>query len=372
MRLKIEQKKLMENLNYVIRGVSNKNLVPILNCIKFKLTNEGLYMLSTDNDIAIETFIPSSEIEEIKELGEIVVSGRYIYEIIRKLPNTIIAIEELTKDIVEISTKNSSFKLNCNLVDDFPNVDLSLNDNKIVLNQKTLKNIINQTSFAASLQENRPVLTGVNLKIENNVLIASATDSYRVAQKKIELEEKLNDLNIIIPVRNINELIKMLNKEENNIEIYIFENKTIFKFNNITMMSSLINGVFPNVNQWIANEFNLTVKLNLSEFYNAIDRASLLTSEEEKNTIKLEIKDNVAIISSNIPEIGNVKEEINILNKVDKEFLIAFSSKYMLDALRTLDSEFVNLSFNSEVQPIIIRNPEDDNLTQLIVPIKIY
>lgn len=372
MKLKIEQKKLLENLNYVIRGVSSKNLIPILNCIKFELTNEGLYLLSTDNDIAIKTFIPATDIESIDEQGEIVVSGRYIYEIVRKLPNGIINLEEITSDVLDISTDNTSFKLNCNLVSDFPNIDLTLSDKPIVLEQKSFKNIINQTAFAASMQENRPVLTGINLKIENEVLTATATDSYRVAQKKINLENIDNNINIVIPVRNINELIKMLNFEEDNLELHIFENKVIFKFNNIIMMSSLINGVFPDVAQWIPNDFSLSLKVSLNELYDAIDRASLLTSEAEKNTIKLEIKDSLAVISSNIPEIGNVKEQIHILNENDKEFVIAFSSKYMMDAIRTFNSDFVTLSFNSEVQPIIIRNPEDENLTQLIVPIKIY
>lgn len=372
MKLKIEQKKLLENLNYVIRGVSSKNLIPILNCIKFELTNEGLYLLSTDNDIAIKTFIPATEIETIEEQGDVVVSGRYIYEIVRKLPNTILNIEEITSDILDISTDSSSFKLNCNLVNDFPNIDLNTSDSPIILEQKVFKNIINQTSFAASQQENRPVLTGINLKIEGDVLTATATDSYRVAQKRIKLENVDNNINIVIPVRNINELIKMLNSEEDNLELHIFENKVIFKFNNIIMMSSLINGVFPNVQQWIPNEFKLQIKVNLDELYDAIDRASLLTSEAEKNTIKLEIKDSLAIISSNIPEIGNVKEQLHILNDNNGEFIIAFSSKYMLDAIRTLNSEFALLSFNSEIQPIIIRNPENENLTQLIVPIKIY
>lgn len=371
MRLKIEQKKLLENLNYVIRGVSSKNLIPILNCIKFELTKEGLYLLSTDNDIAIKTFIPSTEIESIDELGEVVVSGRYIYEIVRKLPNDIINLEEITSDVLDISTDNTSFKLNCNLVSDFPNVDLTLSEKPIVLEQKAFKNIINQTAFAASMQENRPVLTGINLKIENGTLTATATDSYRVAQKKIKLEDVDNDINIVIPVRNINELIKMLNFEEDNVELHIFENKVIFKFNGILMMSSLINGVFPNVAQWIPNEFALSIKVSLDELYSAIDRASLLTTEAEKNTIKLEIKDNVGVISSNIPEIGNVKEQLHILNEVDQEFIIAFSSKYMMDAIRTFSSDFITLSFNSEIQPIIIKNPEDDNLTQLVVPIKI-
>ena len=372
MKLKIEQKKLLENLNYVIRGVSSKNLIPILNCIKFELTNEGLTLLSTDNDIAIKTFIPATDIDLIEEQGEVVVSGRYIYEIVRKLPNVTINIEEITSDILDISTDNTSFKLNCNLVSDFPDIDLSLSDNPIILEQKTFKNIVNQTAFAASMQENRPVLTGINLNIEDSVLTATATDSYRVAQKKIKVGNEDKNINIVIPVRNINELIKMLNSENDNLELHIFENKVIFKFNNILMMSSLINGIFPDVKQWIPSEFSLSIKVKLDELYDAIDRASLLTSEAEKNTIKLELKDGLGIISSNIPEIGNVKEQLHILNEVDQEFVIAFSSKYMLDAIRTFNSEFITLSFNSEIQPIIIRNPEDENLTQLIVPIKIY
>jgi len=372
MKLKIEQKKLLENLNNVIRGVSSKNLIPILNCIKFELTNEGLYLLSTDNDIAIKSFIPSTDIETIEELGEVVVSGRYIYEIVRKLPSCIINIEEITSDVLDISTDNTSFKLNCNLVSDFPDIDLSLSDNPIILEQKSFKNIINQTSFAASLQENRPVLTGININIQDGIMTATATDSYRVAQKKIKIDDTTKNVNIVIPVRNINELIKMLNSENYNLELHIFENKVIFKFNNILMMSSLINGVFPDVKQWIPNEFVLAIKVSLDELYDAIDRASLLTSEAEKNTIKLELKDSTGIISSNIPEIGNVKEQLHILNEVNDEFVIAFSSKYMMDAIKTLNSEFVTLSFNSEVKPIIIRNPEDENLTQLIVPIKIY
>ena len=372
MKLKIEQKKLLENLNYVIRGVSSKNLIPILNCIKFELTKEGLYLLSTDNDIAIKTFISSTDIESIDELGEVVVSGRYIYEIVRKLPNGIINLEEIASDVLDISTDNTSFKLNCNVVSDFPDIDLSLSEKPIILEQKSFKNIINQTAFAASLQENRPVLTGINLKIEKGMLTATATDSYRVAQKIIKLENIDNDINIVIPVRNINELIKMLNFEEDNLELHIFDNKVIFKFNNIIMMSSLINGSFPNVAQWIPNDFNLSIKVSLDELYDAIDRASLLTTEAEKNTIKLEIKDEIGIVSSNIPEIGNVKEQLHILNENDQEFVIAFNSKYMMDAIKTFNSEFVTLSFNSEVQPIIMRNPEDENLTQLIVPIKIY
>ena len=112
MKLKIKQAKLIENLNYVIRGISTKNLIPILSCIKFDLTEEGLYLLSTNNEFAIKTFIDKKDIEEISELGEIVISGRYIYDIVKKLSGELITIEEIVDSQVLITTKNSSFKLN--------------------------------------------------------------------------------------------------------------------------------------------------------------------------------------------------------------------------------------------------------------------
>ena len=116
MKLKIKQKVLMEHLNYVIRGISNKNLIPILNCIKFELTKEGLCLLSTDNELAIKSFIPKEEIEEIDTMGELLISGRYVYDIIKKLSGETINIEEIIDSQVLITTDTSSFKLNCNEV----------------------------------------------------------------------------------------------------------------------------------------------------------------------------------------------------------------------------------------------------------------
>ena len=124
MNFSIEQSILIEHLNYVIKGISTKNLIPILNCIKFELEQEGLYLISTDNEMAIKTFIPKEKIQKIESLGEVVVFGRFIFDIIRKLPNEIVNIEEVASSKLFITTTNSSFNLNCNNVDDFPMIDL--------------------------------------------------------------------------------------------------------------------------------------------------------------------------------------------------------------------------------------------------------
>lgn len=373
MKLEIKQEILMEHLNYVIKGISNKNIIPVLNCIKFELDEDGLYLMSTDNDIAVKTFIPLSDIESIQKTGNIVVSGRYIYDIIKKLPNTIISIEEVVDNKIYITTSSSTFHLNCNRADEFPTLDLSESTTPIFISKKILKTIIRQTSFATSTQESRPILTGINIKIEKNIMECTATDSYRLARKKIELSQSVEEgINITIPTRNLNELMKLVNEEDGDMELHIFNNKIIFKFDSIIMMSRLLNGTYPDTSKLIPDTFELTIKVKLNQFYDAIDRASLLTNESDKNTIKFESNKNEIMLSSNIPEIGNVEETINIEKDNDTDITIAFSSKYMLDALKSLESEEIIILFNGDIKPIIIKNPESDDLTQLILPIRTY
>ena len=372
MKLKIKQNILMEHLNYVIRGISSKNLIPILNCIKFELTNEGLYLMSTDNEISIKSFICGKDIDEIDELGEVVISGRYIYDIVKKLPNEIINIEEVLDSKLLIYTNNSSFNLNCNKVNEFPNLEIELQKNPICLEKCVFKNIISQTSFATSNQESRPVLTGINFKINGNLLECTATDSYRLAKKTIEIEEVKNEINIIIPTKNLLELTRMINDDEEKIEMHIFNNKVVFVFGNIIMLTRLINGTYPDTSKLIPSTFSLDIISNFNNFYNSIDRASLLTNEADKNTIKLQSNGNKVIISSNIPEIGNVEETLSVEKNSEEDIRIAFSSKYMLDALKSFDSENIQLLFNGEVKPIIVKNPDSDDLIQLILPIRTY
>ena len=373
MKLKIKQNILMEHLNYVIKGISSKNLIPILNCIKFELTNDGLYLMSTDNEVAIKTFIPKDKIENIDVCGEIVVSGKYIYEIIKKLPNEIINIEEVMESKLYINTSNSSFNLNCNNASDFPMLDLEDNKNPIIISKKMFKSIINQTLFATSTQESRPALTGLNFKIEGDTLECVATDSYRLAKKIIKLDNNVVEkINIIIPTKNLYELVKLFNDEEGDLELHIFNNKVIFKFNSIIMMSRLVNGTYPDTSKLIPTSFSITMEVKLDDLYNTIDRASLLTNESDKNTIKLETSENCIKLSSNIPEIGNVEETVGLNNNIDEEFRIAFSSRYMMDALRSFEGDEVELLFNGEVKPIIVKEKGNDDLIQLILPIRTY
>ena len=138
------------------------------------------------------------------------------------------------------------------------------------------------------------------------------------------------------------------------------------------MLSRLINGSYPDVSRLIPTDFLLKITVDMHDFYSLLDRVSLFSTEEEKNTVKLECTDNTVVVTSNIPEIGNVVEKIEVEKNNEENIKIAFSSKYMMDAIKVLDCDKIELGFNGEIKPIIIKNPEDENLIQLIVPIKTY
>lgn len=374
MNLKIKKDVLLEALIKVSKALSNKNLVPILGCIKFNLKTDKLILTATDNDIIIQvTILQEKENMEIIKEGSFIIQGKYIIDIVKKLADEVIEIKVLEDYKILINSKNSEFNLNGLNENEYPKINLDINKNPIKINNKLFKNIINQTSFASSNDESRPVLTGINFNIVGNLLECTATDSYRLAKTNITINTKIeNDYNIIIPSKNLLELIKILDDNNDDIEIHIFNNKILFKINNVLFQSRLINGQYPNTTNLIPQESNLKIKINTLNLYDVLDRASILTSDKEKNIIFFETKKEKLFIKSSSLEIGKVEEKIDIEKNNDSEIKIAFSSKYMMDALKSFNDEYVDILLVSETKPIIIKSTEHDNLIQLVLPIKTY
>ncbi len=371
MKFIIKQDVLLESLNHTARAISPRNLIPILTGIKFDLTKEGLYLSASDTDISIRCLIPNDKIIEIHELGSIVIGGKYIVEIIKKLPGMDITIEVMDGHKMIVSTDNTEFNLNGINPQEFPNLDLEEIKDPIVLPTKVLKKIINQTFFATSQNESRPLLTGINFRIEDSLLEVIATDSYRLAKKTINLDKELSrSINIVIPGKNLLELSKVIDDDKENLELHIFENKILFKYKNILFLSRLLSGTYPATSSIIPTNFNVSVECSCNGLFEMIDRASLLTSDRDKNTIRLELANNEMIISSNSPEIGKVEEKMAVDSK--DEIAISFSSKYMLDCIKSFETGKITMYMNDDNSPIIVKSDEDDSLIQLVLPIKTY
>ena len=369
MKFMIKKEILLESLNNTARAISTKNLIPILTGIKFDLKKEGLYLYASDTDVSIRTFIPNDKLTNVEEIGSIVIGGKYIVEIVRKLPNIDILLEVIDGYKLIVSTDNTEFSLNGINPNEFPNLDLDETKEPIIIDNGIFKDIINQTVFATSQSETRPLLTGINFRINENILEVLATDSYRLSRKVVNIDNNIeNEVNIVIPGKNLIELTKMLDDDNASVELHLFSNKVLFKYKNIVFLSRLLSGTYPTTSSIIPNDFDIELECSFNDLFNMIDRASLLTSDREKNTIKLSLTKDELMISSNSPEIGKVEEKIAIVS--DKEINIAFSSKFMLDAIKSFNKDKIVLCMNNDSSPIVVKNKEDSSLVQLVLPIK--
>ena len=367
MKFTIKKDLLLDALIKVSKAISTKNLIPVLAGVKFELKKKRLTLTASDNDITIQTSIDSLSDDDFKidNEGSIIIQGKYILDIVRKLPDKYINIEVIDELKILIYTENSE--------SEYPNVGLEESKKKVNMKAGTLKSIVNQTAFATSTEESKPVLTGINFNIVGDVLECNSTDSYRLARKVVKLEKSSEDnYNIVIPSHNLLEFTRILGDDDEDVELHIFNNKVLFKNGNLKFESRLINGTYPNTSNLLPDDSYLVVSTNLNDFYNVIDRVSILTSDKEKNIVTLETNGNILTLKSSSAEIGRVEEKMTISKNNNEDIRISFSAKYMMEALKSFSTETVDLHFVGEIKPILIKSTEDETLTQLVLPIRTY
>lgn len=375
MKLTIKKDLLLDALNKVSKAISTKNLIPVLAGIKFELKKKKLTLTASDNDITIQTSIICNSDDDftVESEGSIIIQGKYVLDIVRKLPDKYINIEVIDELKILIYTENSEFNLNGISESDYPNIGLEESKKKVNIKAGIFKNIVNQTAFASSNEESKPVLTGINFNIVGDVLECNSTDSYRLARKVVKLDNVSEEnYNIVIPSHNILEFARILGDDEEDVEIHIFSNKVLFKTGNLKFESRLINGTYPNTSNLLPDDSFLIISTNLSDFYDVIDRVSILTSDKEKNIVTLETNGNVLILRSSSAEIGRVEEKMPITKNNSEDIKISFSAKYMMEALKSFSTETVDIHFVGEIKPILIKSTEDESLTQLVLPIRTY
>lgn len=376
MKLKIKKDLLLENLNKVSKAISTKNLIPTLAGIKFDLDKNGLTLTASNNDITIQKFIKlEKENMNVEKEGVVILQGKDILDIVRVISEEEINIEVFDDAKVLIYTDDEKTKYDLNVINknDYPNVNLEKSENFVTIKADELMTIVRETAFATSNDESRPVLTGISFKINGDLLECIATDSYRLAKKNLRLSKTVEEsYNIIIPSKNIIEFAKIIDDNTSEVKLHIFNNKILFENEDLLFQSRLISGNYPPTAKSIPEEFSLTIKANHSQLYNVIEQASILTTDKEKNIVSLSTKGDLLTVKSISNEKGKAEMKMNVTKDTDEEITIAFSAKYMMDALNALSTDEVEMSFVGEVKPIVIKNNVDDGLLQLVVPIRTY
>ena len=370
MYFKILTSELASKLNVVSKAISFNSPLPSLQGIKIVVNSEKLQLTASDMNISIQSNIyPTEENKlEIYSEGEIVLESRYFLEMIRKIDSEFVEVEIIDGNLTSIRDQYVNFELNGIKAENYPVIDFERPGNSIFVKASLLKEIISQTVFAASDKETRPVLTGLNIKCENNELTCVATDSYRLAQKKVLLDNGF-DFNVTIPAKTLSELVKVIDGD-GEIEISLNDKKALFMFDNMFISTRLIEGSYPETARLIPNEFAYELVIDARTLLNAINRASFIKNDGV-SIIKMELTSGEIIISSKSGDIGSV-ETIVPDSYTGGNLSIAFKGQYVYDAIRVLGALKIKVQFGGTMKPFIITSLDDEDVLQLVLPIKTY
>ncbi|WP_232698008.1 DNA polymerase III subunit beta [Brevibacillus daliensis] len=379
MKITVQRDKLSTAVSHVGKAVSTRTTIPILTGIKVKADQDGLTLTGSDSDISIEVHIPLEEGENwgvtVHEPGSIVLPSRIFSEIVRKLPANEIDIQVDERLVTTIRSGQAEFTINGLNADEYPQLPQLEEDKVFSIPGDLLKTMIRQTSFAVAASEMRPILTGIMWTLEQGELRFVATDSHRFAARnaKVECSDDLRFYNIVVPGKSCNELVKIMDDDQSLVDIVVADNQILVKSNHILFYSRLLEGTYPDTNRIIPQGSKTEIILSTKEFLQSIERASLLSSAGKTNVVKLAtLPDGNIEISSNAPEIGKVTETLQPKDFNGEELKISFNAKFMIDALRSIDSSEIMASFSGAMSPFVLR-PTDHNWSlHLILPVRTY
>ncbi|MGG1550894.1 MULTISPECIES: DNA polymerase III subunit beta [Paenibacillus] len=375
MKLTILKEYLIESIGHVSKAISSRTTIPILTGIKIDATISGITLTASDTDISIQSFTPSEndtlKIVDLIQTGSVVLPAKFFIEIIRKLPAQLIEIEVKANFQTTIRSGSSEIQIMGLDPDEYPLLP-EIEENKMLrLPSDLLKTMIKQTSYAVSTNESTPILTGVLWNISGDKLKFIACDRHRLASREVTVDhDSAQQLpNIVISGRTLNELSKILPDQNTLIDIVISDNQVLFKIQSILFYSRILDGSYPDTSKLIPQSFQTEMVVPTKELADAIDRAYLMSKEEKTNIVKMVMLENKMIeVSSSSSELGKVTEQIELQHIVGDLLKISFNSKYMLDALKVLDSEMIHIGFTGAMQPIIMKPQDGTNMIQLILP----
>lgn len=363
MKFRCDGLELSEAINVVSKAISNKTTSQILEGIKIVCGDDKIVLTATDLEMSVEKTIRA----EVDNSGETVVPGRLFGEYIKKLTNEQIECELNEKNQLRIAYTDSEGLLQCMDINEFPQVKEIEKNDYFEIEKESFKKLINNVLYAVAQDDSRPILKGVLIETTANNIRAVAVDGCRLSISNKTLLNSTADFKIIIPGKNINEIVKMIDSE-GSIKVYVHSNNIMVDLGNTIIVNRLIDGQFINYRQIVPKDFTTVVTINKEQLEDAIDRASVLSRIDKNNLVKFDIKEKNLMLTSN-SEIGNTKENITVGVK-GNDLTISFNSKYFSDCLRVIENPYVKIKLNSAIQPCIITPTEDEEFIFLILPVK--
>ncbi len=348
----------------VSKALSVKSANPILEGIKITAKGDTLTLLATDMELTIEKTIKADVLME----GETVVVGKYFVDFAKKLEKEQVELSRLYDGQLEIKYSDSISELQVFPAENFPKIEKDENGESFSISQADFKSVVEKSAFACSSDDSRPILKGCLFEISEGKLTSVALDGFRMAVVKKDVDST-GDIKAIIPSRTLQEITRLLDKDDNQIKVYIQNNTLFVEVENTKLISRLIEGEFVKYNHIIPNNFENIVTVNKQTLLSSIERASIVARNDRYNVIKFEVKEDIMTVSAK-SEVGNVNENVSV-HLEGKDITIAFNGKYLVEYLKIINEDFINLNLNTAIDPCIITAVSNDGFLYLVLPVRI-
>ena len=374
MRFIIKRDDFLKALLITGRAVNSKNnAYPVLANLKLDLDERGLSITGSNADITIKTTIPYSiddrEVIRNTQEGSTLVNTKIITDMVRKADNDEISFEVVDSTIAVITAGKFKGNLNCIRVDEYPDIDLEPTGIQIKLTKTEFSSLVTQTAFAASLKEQRPILTAINLEASDGILTATTTDSARLARKQISISTDLQ-FSANVPAKMMVEVDHLLENAEA-VKVSLSDKKALFEFDNTVVSTRLIAGEYPNTKNIVPRITNYSLEVNANDLLKAIDRVNILSIDRE-NVVDLALGEDYLEISAKSTQVGSASERIENFKFEGNNLQISFNSEFVSSAIKALGSEDVTFLFVGEMKPFVIKNPSDESIIQIVTPDRTY
>lgn len=363
MKLVCSKSSLLTGVQTVSKAVPNKTTMSILECILVDATKGVITLTANDMELGIETTIEGDIIEK----GRIALDAKIFLEIVRKLPDSDITIETDHSYKTTITCEKSKFNIIGKSGEDFSYLPRVEKMDAVCISQFTLKEVIRQTIFSISDNDNNKLMTGELFEINGNEMKVVALDGYHVAIRKIELKDSYEPKKVVVPGKTLNEISKILsNDTDKSVYIFFTPKHIVFEFDNTVVVSRLIEGEYFRIEQILSSDYETKVNINKKELLSCIDRATLLVKEGDKKPIIMNITDSSMELKIN-SVVGSMNEEIDI-EKLGKDIMIGFNPKFMIDVLRVIDDEKIDMYMLNPKAPCFIKD-EEQKYIYMILPV---
>ena len=363
MKLICSKNNLKKSVSIVMKAVPSKTTMPILECILIDASAGEIKFTTNDMELGIETKVEG----QILEKGIIAIDAKIFSDIVRKLPDNDVTIETNSNMQAMITCEKARFAISGKSGDDFACLPYVERQECITISQFTLKELVRQTIFSIAVNENNKMMTGELFEVNENSLKVASLDGHRISIRKVELKETYNHHKVIVPGKTLTEVSKILSGEtEDEVNLFFTENHILFEFDDTVVVSRLIEGKYFNIDQMLSSDYETKVTINKKEFLDCIDRATLLVKESDRKPIIITITEGMMELKIN-SDIGSMNEEIDI-EKEGKDIMIGFNPKFLMDALRVIDDETVDIYLVNSKAPCFIRNQEESYI-YLILPV---